>query len=155
MNKPAKKCLDVALDALLRRPLSEAELRGKLVAREYDEADIDAAIAAVKEYRYINDEQLACSIARAMAAASRGFGPKIRQKLRRRGFTPEVVAMAMAQVEETVDELAAAQELVARKFPSFDPTQCSPKEKGRIGRFLAGRGFSSRAVWAALSRNFD
>ncbi|HET6346596.1 MAG TPA: regulatory protein RecX [Myxococcota bacterium] len=152
---PATLSPEAAIQTALRllgpRPLSVAELGGRLERRGFGADAIDAAVRAMQGYRYLDDSRLAEGV--RASAERRGKGPQwIRNTLLKRGVSPEV-AQSAAQVERA-EALAQARALLHRRFS--DPEALSePRTRQRAFRFLCSRGFSSECVLAALRSSYD
>ena len=73
-----------AVGLLARRDLSEGEVRMKLLARDFGEPEVEAAIARLRERRYLDDRSLAEAVARTQARTKHQGPLKVRAHLRRR-----------------------------------------------------------------------
>ncbi|TMB31623.1 MAG: hypothetical protein E6J61_09305 [Deltaproteobacteria bacterium] len=67
MQRPA---LDAALKLLAARGRTEAELRRLLVSRQYPAAEVEAAVARVRELGYLDDGEVARNRARSLLGRS-------------------------------------------------------------------------------------
>ena len=75
----------VAMNLLARREHSRAELKEKLLKREFEPDEVEATVASLADRNLISDERFAESF--ATGRIRRGQGPvRIRQELRQRGF---------------------------------------------------------------------
>lgn len=131
-----------AMRALSRREYSEFELRSKL-ERRFDQQVVEQVLEALVADHLLSDERFTEVFVRSRIA--RGQGPtRIRQELRQRGIGDELVSHflsfdsdfwlehAREVVERREDQLAQAR--------SDDP-EVRQRARGKLGRFLAGRGF--------------
>ncbi|MCI1654275.1 MAG: recombination regulator RecX [Lachnospiraceae bacterium] len=126
---------------LQRQDRTEYQLRDKLRRDGYPETVADEAVSYVKSYHYVDDYRYACAyISSQQQTKSRN---RIRAGLRQRGISAELIEQALEEVYETEEEELIARLLVRKKY---DPETADYREKGRIYRFLAGRGFSSDAI---------
>ncbi len=127
-----------AMNLLARREHSLDELRAKLSRRFADAELVEAQLQQLVDDNLQSDARYAGSLLRQRI--SRGQGPlRIRQEMRQRGVSADLVDAAMA--EEPVDWAALAQEVMQRKFgqePAADV-----RERARRARFLQYRGFSA------------
>ncbi len=146
----AKLALAGALRALARRDHSEAELVGKLAGKGFSPAAVSTAIARLKKEGYLDDRRFARQWAESSLRNGRGFGPRIRQELLRRGVAEAVVAEAMAGLAGEYDETGLVSELLTRKFPAFSPAHAPLREKRRVMQYLQRRGFSCAAILAVF-----
>lgn len=124
---------------------STAEIERKLAARDVP-ADIALeAIDRVREYGYLDDAVLAGQLARGMR--DRGYGRRrAEQKLRDRRIAPDAAAAALSHAYEEGDEVALALAALGRR-PVVDDA-----DRRRALAFLARRGYSASAAWAAIRR---
>src|SRR6266536_2194999 len=122
---------DLAAQALARRDFSERGLRDRLARTGVDSAELDEALAALRETGLLDDERFATR--RAQVLADRGKGDAaIRFDLERQGIGCELVAAALAGL---APERERAERVVARHGPG-------PK----TARLLAGRRFDADVV---------
>lgn len=142
--------LSTALDILSRRDHSEAELARKLRARGVDAGEIDRIVARLREFGYLDDRRVACRLAESALAQGKMVGARLRVELRRRGIPPELAEEALAQAAAGCDERALVGDLLARKFPGFDPAVADPREKRRVVGWFQRRGFGLSAILEAL-----
>jgi SOS response regulatory protein OraA/RecX len=100
------------------------------------EAEREEAVATLRQHGALDDERL--SHARACALAERGLGDAaIAFRLKRDGLEREAVEAALAALEPECDRAAR---LTARRGAS-----------PRTARWLAGRGFATDSIEAALA----
>jgi regulatory protein len=150
----AKLVLASAFRALARRDHSEAELVRKLAAKGFSPAVVEDAITRLKEAGYLDDRRFARQWAESALRNGRGYGPRIRQELVRRGVAEVVVAEAMAGLTGEYGEAELIREQLARKFPAFSPGAAPDREKRRIMQYLQRRGFACSAIQAVF-QGFD
>ncbi|ANA41440.1 regulatory protein RecX [Geobacter anodireducens] len=141
--------LSTALDILSRRDHSEAELARKLRTRGIDAGEIDRIVARLREFGYLDDRRVACRLAESALAQGKMVGARLRVELRRRGIPPDLAEEALAQTAGC-DERAMVGDLLARKFPGFDPAAADPREKRRVVGWFQRRGFGLSAILEAL-----
>jgi regulatory protein len=142
-----KGALAYALRALARRDHSEAELARKLRDRGVAAALAEDVIARLREAGYLDDRRFARQWAEAAVRGGRGYGPRLRQELSRRGVPDEVVAETLAAVTGEYGELETLTALLATKFAGFDPAAAPDREKRRVVHYLQRRGFSVAAIF--------
>lgn len=137
MTSP-RSAVDLALDALGRRDLSEHELEEKLAARGVPQAERAEAVETLRRTGLLDELRFARG--RAAALASRGAGDAfVRDALRRAGVASEV---ADAAVDELEPEVERARAVVARRGTG-----------ARTARYLAGKGFSADTVASAVAHD--
>ena len=138
-----------ALLLLGRRDYASGELLGKLTVSGYTQEAAQAAVAALQEERLLDDGRFLENFVRAHAG--RGQGPaRIRQELGQLGFA---AADIQAALEAGPDFTALCREVRARKFGARPPASWA--ERGRQGRFLQYRGFSSDDIRLATGQDPD
>lgn len=139
---------DTALRILGRREHSAAQLRRKLASRGHGERAA-AIIGDLAEAGWQSDTRFAGMLARSRAA--QGYGPlRIRAELAAAGVTDAGAGAALAALEWDFAE--AACQLHARRYGEA-PAGAADWQKRY--RFLAGRGFESGQIRAALKSGPD
>ena len=138
----AKGC---ALRLLARREHSQLELRRKLASRGHAESATAAALATLAASGLQSDERFAQGYVRT--ALDRGHGEhRIRAALRERGIEPALAANAVELDAEGWRDRAAA--ALRKRFG--DAPAGTAAAWAKRARFLAGRGFGTATVAAAI-----
>jgi len=110
---------------------------------------IDAALAELRDANYVDDERYARTFAEQLVG--RGRGPMaIRNKLRERGIESDLAGDAVDALG--ADWVERAQATLEGRFVPAAIADDDPKARGRIARFLQGRGFGSGDALRALDR---
>lgn len=143
----AEKAFARALGFLARRDHSEAELVRKLREKGMPAADIVVVVQRLKDLRYLDDRRFAEQWAESAVNSGRGYGPRLRQELSRRGVAKDIITEVLAGIAAEHDEIETLAALMARKFTGFDPMSASDREKRRVFNYLQRRGFSLPAIW--------
>ena len=130
--------MDAGLRIIAGADQSSANLRRRLAYRGYTEPAIEAAIAQLVDFGYVNEEKLSKSItARKLRD---GYGRRrIASDLRGRGVDSAAVEVAMAGIDgdEEISSCTAAIERWQRTHHgAFDRAQ-----RTRLGAWLQRRGF--------------
>lgn len=131
------------MDMLARRGHSELELRQKL-SRDYEPAEIDAAIQFAKESKWMTEpEELSERVSMELGRKKKGHR-FINQFLKNNGLPP---------VSKDLDEeVRKAREIIdakmARKLAKGIPFDY--EEKMKLHRTLANRGFDDETIRQAL-----
>ncbi len=124
---------------------STAEIEKKLAARDVPSSIALEAIERVKGYGYLDDAALASQLARGMRG--RGYGRRrAEQKLHERGLRGHGAEAALDEAYGEEDEAALARAALGRRSVADDT------DRRRALAFLARRGFSAGAAWAAIRR---
>ncbi len=135
-------CLDKALQLLAQRSHFEAELRRKLLRRDYPQTEVEQILAVLRRDGVIDDESVAAEFV-ALRRRRRGEGSaRIRQELLRRGVDEDLAQRAAAETSDD-DELRRARDLAAARSGRG-------AEEASIGRFLARKGYSTRVILLVL-----
>jgi regulatory protein len=130
------KILAKAYDYLSRRPHSVAELKDKLLRKEYPEAVITEVLEHLGELGYLDDADFA---ARWVTLRGDTRGPALlRQELRKKRVAPEVIEEA---VEVNPGDLRLAAETLARKRLERLTGQPWEKVYTRLTSYLSARGY--------------
>jgi regulatory protein len=136
---------------LTRRDYTAAELRAKLLDREYEEPDVASAIADLTRDGFVNDRRVATSFVR-VASALKGRGRhRIERELEHRGVDKAIVREAMATLP-VADEMASIRRFLDRKKL---PARLNPAEHRRIFGQLMRRGFSADLIAKAIRGTSD
>ena len=146
LEKRAKlRCMHL----LETRDYTEAKLREKLRREEYPPEVEDLALAYVKEYRYLDDERYARHYVEQNIL--RKGKSRIRLELIQRGADPSVIEEALEEYAETEGDRTGEAISYWLEKKHFTIQDADPKEKERMIRFLAGKGFALTDIREALS----
>ena len=131
-----------AVDLLSRRDHSRLELQRKLRPKAASAEDLDNLLNELAERRWQSDERFAESFVNSRV--HRGHGPlRMQHELRSKGVGAAEIHSAMEENE--ADWYAQAIAVAEKKFgPS--PDLSDQKQKARIYRFLAYRGFTGSQI---------
>lgn len=135
-----------ALRLLSRREHSAKQLRRKLTSRGHDEDAAEAVVERLAQAGWQSDERFAENLARSRAA--QGYGPlRIVAELEASGVSGEQARHALEGLD--CDFAAAAVKMHLKHFSGHAPARGASFQKQY--RYLAGRGFTSEQIRAALS----
>lgn len=148
------EALEVALKLLARRARSEAEVRRALGRKGLEERDVEAAIARLKELRYLDDPSFARSKAGSMLEEERK-GPKLAvYKLEAAGIEERQAETAVEQAKEGKSERELAERALRGRRPAL--AEDAPRaERIKAARWLVGRGFSEEIARELLRLGED
>jgi regulatory protein len=141
---------DCALRVLALRDHSEAELRRKLKEKGHDEEGVEGSVARLKELGYLDDARFARGFAASAIRNGRGYGTRLKLELARRGVAGEIVRETLEELSEEFGEAEVLTQTIARRYPGFDPSLATDKEKRKVVAYLQRRGFTLSAILAAL-----
>ena len=134
-----------ALGFLARREHPAGELRAKLLERGYESTAVEAVLSSLQAQKLLSDARFVQEF--VAARVRRGSGPlKIREELRAKGVTGELMEEALAGLKAASAEGAAA---ARRKRFGADLPKDMP-ERARQARFLQQRGFTMEDIRKAL-----
>jgi regulatory protein len=143
--------LEFAVRSLSAKMKSIRDLRRKLRDRaepgEAGEAAVEAVILKLKDLGYLSDERFAADFTRLRKENEKFGKRRVQQALMQKGIPQELANATLTAAYEYVDEVALANEYVARKRmkkPEGD------KEMARTMRRLMAAGFSSKTIWKVL-----
>jgi len=142
-----KRLLAHALRVLTRRDLSVAQLTRKLRDSGIADSLVEETVARLQESGYLDDRRFARQWAESAIRNGRGYGPRLRLDLARRGVPAEIVTDLLASLAVEYDEIETLKGLLSRKFAGFNPAYASDREKRRVMQYLQRRGFSPAAIF--------
>ena len=145
----AARATSASLAFLAYRPRSEREVRDRLRQKGYGPEAIEAAIARLIDWRYLNDADFARLWVENRATHQPRGQRRLEQELRHKGIDREVVREAIAAAE--LDEEAAALELARAKLGAYAKLEPVVARR-RLGGFLARRGYGFEVIRPVLDR---
>ena len=144
-----------AVKTLAARAHSTGELRRKLTGKAERAADVEDAIARLREYGYLNDSRFAENFAGAKLE-NHGLGrSRVLRDLRERRVSPALAQRTVDRVYKEVDEKELIADFIRRKVRTKEPLAEAledPKILASAYRKLIRAGFSSSNVIQALKR---
>jgi regulatory protein len=140
-NKPKKRLpvYERAITMAARRMRSVADMRARLLAEEYEEAEIEAALTRLKEVHLLDDTRVAQSITQQYKDKGNRY---IAQKMKQKGLESDQHTTA---IEELPDELIRAIEVAKKKLRYLEGLE-PRKVQQKLYQHLAGRGFGSVTI---------
>lgn len=133
------------------QPASEGRLRSRLADRGHDPKVIEAAMAAARAERLVDDDALSAALVAEWRA--KGHAPRrLRVDLRRRGFDEDVVDRAVGEVD-VEDHTAAAFSLACHRAESLGhlpPEKAARRVAGYVARRGYGEGLARKAARDAV-----
>ena len=151
---PQKKtAMEYAILLLGRRACSTAELRKKMLAREYSVPEIARVLEECTCRGFLNDRAYAESLAESVYLRGGGRN-KAARKLQLKGIDREIIENTLAEREAdgVGSELSSALSALERRKALFEREPDPRKRREKALRFLAGRGFSAATAYEALNR---
>jgi regulatory protein len=151
-SSASEKPLELAMRLLGLRSRTEQELLQALTRRGVGEEEAKAAVARLRELRYMDDREVAAT--RAKTSIDRGEAPRMAlRRLERQGVTGEVARAAAVEARggQSDDELAAR--ALQRKLRGRAPA--NEREKRRLVRALIAKGHRPGAAARAAGIEWD
>jgi regulatory protein len=144
---------EYAAGALGRRMRTVAELtrlmRNRVEKGESGQAKIDAVLARLKEYGYLNDADYAANYARLRQENAKLGKRRVLQDLTVKGVHSEVIAATLDAAYEGVNEEELARRHLERKRAKKPANE---KEAARVMRMLGRAGFSTGVILSILKK---
>ena len=141
----SKRATKRAMHLLERMDRTEHQLREKLRDGGYPEECVDAAIAYVKRYHYIDDLRYACMYVRI--SQERLSKLQIKMKLMQKGIGRELIEQALEE-EYEADELEQIYRILEKR--NYVVGEADEKEYRRTYQYLMRRGFKSSEIIRAM-----
>lgn len=141
------RATDRALAFLSHRPRSAKEVRDRLLQRGIEDDLVDAVLARLASWGYVNDDTFAAYWIENRASHQPRGRRLIEQELRRKGVDREVVATALATTP--LDEAGAAIDLARARAGRLAGLE-APARRQRLAGYLLRRGYEYATVKAAL-----
>jgi len=142
-----QRCLNAAIRFLGYRPRSEAEIRQRLLKHGYDGANIDKAIARLKEQGLVDDT----AFARFWIENRESFSPRSRRltklELQRKGLDIEVIDQIVSEVDDSDSAYRAALSKARRLSPADYQVF-----RRRLAQYLGRRGFDYEVIKETVER---
>ncbi|CAN5499700.1 hypothetical protein BH10ACT7_BH10ACT7_21280 [soil metagenome] len=139
---------NVSMYALARRGMSSREMRDYLLAREFDQSEVDAEVDRLERVALLDDSALAETLVRTLRER-KGLGRSaVMAELRRRHIDGAAIEMALGSVVD--DEVSRATEIAIKRAPQLRGLD-STTAKRRLGAFRMRKGYSGSSVQAAVA----
>ena len=148
-NKVLTKARNTAYRYLTYRPRSRAEIIQKLHDREFNQEIIEAVLADLARFGYINDLQFADQWAQSRIRL-RGFGRRrIEQELKNKGIDREIIQEVFGKLFVDGAEIETAKLVAGKKIQTM---KCVDREtrRRRLAGFLERKGFSFEIIRTVL-----
>ncbi|MEO6624537.1 MAG: recombination regulator RecX [Burkholderiaceae bacterium] len=129
---------------------ARAELKRKLAPHAEHAGQIDSLLDELEAKGFLSEQRAAESVVHRRAPRL-GLA-RIRQELRAKGLSPDLVQQTLAGLQPS--EVARARQVWSHKF-SGQPASGDAAERARQMRFLLSRGFSADVVRRVVSGTED
>lgn len=134
-----QKAIDKMRRLCSRREYCSSDVRGKLMKElEGKTAEVDLALEQLIEEKYVDDRRYAVAYARDKAAIYGWGKTKIKYMLSSKGVARDVIAEALAEV----DDSKASDRLLRLLENKYKTLKDDPQWKLKLLRFALGRGYT-------------
>jgi regulatory protein len=146
-----QECFDAAVRSLESRLHGRAELKKKLMKKQWGESVVDGVLDDLTRMNYLDDAKFA--VARATSAAKHKHHGRRRAmiELARKGIKSDDATRALDQVYAAHDSAAVAMQLAMKQAPrlrAMDPAAARRRLTGMLQR----RGFDFDAIRPVIER---
>lgn len=148
------KAKNKAYSILNRAMQSEKQLRYKLFKREFSEETIDRVISKLKEYKMINDNEMAKSIVQDKKKFKKYGRKRIQQDLYKKKIDKDLIDNALEDELDSEEEYENALYLAKKKLKKIKDTD-KRKVYQKLGRHLAYKGFEYDIVSKVIREVLD
>lgn len=141
-----------ALQFLAYRPRSEGEIRRRLRERGFTESAVDATIARLRDWRYVDDADFSSRWIENRVEHRPRSARLLGQELRQKGVDPGVIAGAIEEAD--IDEQRDALAMILGRIERYRALEPDVRSR-RISGLLSRRGYGwdiIREVLAELER---
>jgi len=137
-----EKTFERAINLLSYKPRSRAEMRARLMEKDWAEEEVvEQALARLEELGYLNDEEFATNFANSRLTAKPVGRTRLRRDLQRKKLSSETIESALDGAFEQQSE----EELIERAISKHVRLKGAPatrEEAKKLFDYLIRRGFS-------------
>ena len=157
LNSSYDKAFDAACRKLAARMRTEKEIRLHLKKLGFDDETTEAAVAELKNFRYIDDERY-CREYFKYAKAKGKADARIVMELAEKGISRETARNVIEDVRDTEPEYRSDRQLAYETglkllHKQFEEgKEVDQKFLARVGRRLAGLGYDSGTIYSVLGK---
>ena len=141
------RAYDAALRFLGPRPRSEREIRDRLARHDFDPQIVDGVVARLRRLKLVDDTAFAEYWVEQRATHKPRGARLLKQELRQKGVSQDVVAEALPEDDDAEGAYRAAYRK-AVSLRAFDERTF----KQRLGGFLQRRGYGYETVRSVVER---
>jgi len=152
-GRMTQKAYEYALNLLAARAYTTRNLRRKLVGKEFEVEEVEAAMERLASSGLLDDEKYASEFARQRLVIGGSSVRRVEQDLARKGISRDVAKAAAAAVvdEEEVDTEGSLERAARKKLASLGALDLQVKRR-RLFAFLARRGFELDDINRVIDR---
>jgi regulatory protein len=146
-----QECFDRAIRSIESRLHGRAELKKKLMKKDWGEAIVDGVLDDLQRMNYLDDAKFAVARATSAAKTKKHGRRRAQIELARKGIKPDEAKRALDQVYAEHDSNAVALSLAMKQAPrlrAMDPAAA----RRRLTGMLIRRGFDYDAIRPVIER---
>ncbi|WP_158516121.1 regulatory protein RecX [Syntrophotalea acetylenivorans] len=143
---------NAAVQLLKTRERSEKELTSRLRRKGFEADEVTAAVDRCREYGYVDDSRFARCKARQLLTNGRAVGRRLQRELQLAGVAEELVEQTLAELQSDFKEETLLDELLERRFASFDYRLADDRERRRVVNYFLRRGFALATILEQLKK---
>lgn len=145
-----KRPMDYALSVLSRRRISTGNLMELMSRKGFSEADAESCAAKLKEWGYLDDQDYAKDVLRAVMSECPVGRRRAGFELRKRAIDGSLAAQVLQEAFSGLDEENLAASAARKYLNGKDAGSLTLSERQRLARWLQRRGFGYEAIRSAL-----
>jgi regulatory protein len=129
---------------------SEKEISERLKKKKFPEQVIKAAVAFLKEKKFIDDKEFARTWIESRIKRPLGLR-RLKEELRAKGIDKEIIETNIREIKQDYPEADIVAEVAAEKLSRIKGVE-PQKAKSRVYAYLLRRGFSSEVVIDTINK---
>lgn len=145
-SSQTSECYLAALRLLTGQDYTGAALRRKLQMKRFSAEEAQQTVDRLISEGYLQDQRYAERFVAAARQSGRYVGCRLRQELRRRGVSADLIDQVLQALPGDDNELEAARNLVERRYAGFDPQTADERQLRRVAGFLQRRGYQGGLI---------
>lgn len=139
---PYEKTFERAINLLSYKPRSLAEMRARLMEKDWaEEAVVDQVLARLEELGYLNDEEFAANFANSRLTAKPVGRSRLRRDLQRKKLQSETIENTLDEAYEQQSEDELIERAISKRL-RLKGAPATREESKRLFDYLIRRGFS-------------
>lgn len=131
------------------RPRSECEIVAKLKDKKFSSDTIEQVVCFCKKCGLIDDALFAKGWISSRLAKPLGLR-KIRQELKAKGITEEIISMQLKEMTRDYNENKAVEHIIQKRAKIYQGLDSATTQR-RLEGYLLRRGFSPEVIYKGLS----
>lgn len=146
---------DACFRYLSRRDHSSFELRQKVEKKGYSKNDIEQVVQNLADKGYLDDESFTAKFIEEKTELNQWGPKKIKSHLYKKGIDRKIIEKVLPKKTDDLQQQQICVDLVMKRKRHFLREEDAYKQKQKIYRYLAGRGFSGSVIKKSLPRITD